>query len=156
MIINKNYVCYNIYGFLFSRIGDCYLKIALNWNKADQFAHELRTEEDFDLNVRNALDSECSCKNCILEGNYFTFGFYLKFSSHEVRIHLCYDIVEYKLIPNPCKSKEDMLKAAEYCFLHSLDLQTIEVNIDKLNQRLSQVYNEYMHIFGNRILGKLE
>lgn len=49
-----------------------------------------------------------------------------------------------------------MLKAAEYCFLHSLDLETIGVNIDKLNQRLSLVYNEYMLLFCKRLLGKVE
>lgn len=49
-----------------------------------------------------------------------------------------------------------MLKAAEYCFLHSVDSEIIEYNIDKLNQRLSLVYNEYMLLFVDRILGEFE
>lgn len=71
MVINKNNVDYNICGFLFSRIGDCYLKIALNWNKADQFVNELETTEDYDCKVRNALDNECGCEHCTLEGNVY-------------------------------------------------------------------------------------
>lgn len=70
-------------------------------------------------------------------------------------IHLFYVTVEYKSIPDPCKSKEDMLKAAEYCLLYSLNIETIEVSIDKLNRRLSDVYNEYMLIFIEHILSKL-
>lgn len=70
MIINKN-VYNNMYGFLFARIGDCYLKVALNWNKADQFENELETEEEYDLKLRNAIDSECGCENCTLEGNLY-------------------------------------------------------------------------------------
>lgn len=42
--------------------------IAQNWNKAQQYTNELKTDETYDLEIREALQSECV--DCTQEGNF--------------------------------------------------------------------------------------
>lgn len=60
-IINTN--VNDLFGFLLGRCGDCSLLIAQNWMKAQLYTEEFETDEDYDLEIREALQNECdSCK----------------------------------------------------------------------------------------------
>lgn len=55
-IVNTN--INDLFGFLLGRCGDCCLLIAQNWNKAQQYTNELETDENYDLEIREALNYE--------------------------------------------------------------------------------------------------
>lgn len=57
----------NLFGFLLGRCGDCCLLIAQNWDKAQQYTDELETDETYDLEIREVLQSECV--DCTQIGN---------------------------------------------------------------------------------------
>jgi len=44
------------------------LLIAQNWDKAQQYTDELKTDENYDIEIREALQGECD--NCIQEGSF--------------------------------------------------------------------------------------
>ncbi|KAL4111775.1 hypothetical protein QTP88_015664 [Uroleucon formosanum] len=111
-IINTN--INDLFGFLLGRCGDCCLLIAQNWDKAQQYTDELKTDEIYDKEIREALLGECDGR--IQE--------------------------DFNLIPQLFESKEDMLNAAANCYGRSLDLETNEKNKNNLNRRIGNVYNE--------------
>jgi len=65
-IVNTN--INDLFGFLLGRCGDCCLLIAQNWDKAQQYTDELKTDENYDIEIREALQSECDC--CTQEGSF--------------------------------------------------------------------------------------
>lgn len=55
-IINTNNN--DLFGFLLGRCGDCCLLIAQNWDKAQQYTIELKTNEMYDLEIRETLQGK--------------------------------------------------------------------------------------------------
>lgn len=48
----------DLYAFLLERCGDCYFMIARYFDKANQYNNELKTNEIYDLEIREALRNE--------------------------------------------------------------------------------------------------
>jgi len=136
-IINTN--INDLFGFLLGRCGDCCLLIAQNWDKAQQYTDELKTDTNYDKEIREALQGECD--NCTQEGN-FCLEIFAKFYNIKKCTYLFDNVIDFNLIPRLFESKEGMLNAAANCYGRSLDLETNEKNKNNLNRRIGNVYNE--------------
>jgi len=55
------------------------LLIAQNWDKAQQYTDEFKTDANYDIEIREALQSECD--NCTQEGSFFFLKYLLKYKN---------------------------------------------------------------------------
>lgn len=142
----------DLFGFLLGRCGDCCLLIAQNWDKSKQYTNELETDEEFDLEIREALRRECKYR--IQEGDKNRLLFYTVYFVIIRDINLIM-VSDFNLIPSHLESKENMLNAAANCYRRSLELETNDKNKNNLNRRIGNVYNEITSGYIDEIASKL-
>lgn len=134
------------------RCGDCCLLIAQNWDKVQQYISELETGDKCDLEIRQALQDESH--DCTQDGNVWVYVHVVEFC-HEIVVLLKKIIIDFNLIPSHLNSKEDLLNVAANCYRRSLELETNERNINNLNRRIGNVYNEITSEYIDEIASEL-